>query len=153
MDRDADLAAQAVALLRSVGLRITRPRVAVLSLVVAAGDAHLSADDLLQQVTAQDADVHRATVYRTLDGLVGAGVVCHVHLDRGQRAYHLADTVAHPGGKLHLHAQCAECGRVIDLPPTVLGDAARRIHSASGFVLDPGHVALSGRCADCAATG
>lgn len=137
-------------LLRSVGQRVTRPRVAVLRCVLAAGDAHLSADELLEKVSAADSEAHRATVYRTLEGLTAAGVLRHVHLDRGLTAYHLSDDVTPVRTGPHLHAQCGSCGRVVDLPPGVLGDTAARIRRATGFHLDPTHVALSGYCADCA---
>ncbi len=144
---DAELAA--TRLLRGVGQRVTRPRVAVLSQIIAAGDEHLSADLLLEQVTQHHADVHKATVYRTLDALTEAGVLSHVHLDRGLRTYHLAESAGHRHAG-HLHAQCSECGRIVDLPPGVLGRAGARIEAATGFQLDASHTALSGRCQDCA---
>jgi Fur family ferric uptake transcriptional regulator len=145
----ATLQNRAVELLRSVGQRVTRPRVVVLSHVLAAGDEHLSADEILEQVTASDAGVHRATVYRTLEGLAEAGVVVHVHLDRGLTAYHLASPAHLHGEVAHLHAQCSQCGKVVDLPPDVLGDTAARIRKARGFTLDAAHVALSGLCKEC----
>jgi Fur family ferric uptake transcriptional regulator len=152
--RDGDaLATQATDLLRSAGQRVTRPRVALLSRVIAASGEHISADVLLDQVADSDPPIHRATVYRTLEGLTNAGVLRHVHLDRGLTAYHLADlprTAAAPRRSEHLHAQCSRCGRVTDLPAHVLGDTPERIRRASGFRLDASHVALSGVCRDCA---
>ncbi|HVT65563.1 MAG TPA: Fur family transcriptional regulator [Mycobacteriales bacterium] len=137
---------RAEALLRAAGQRVTKPRVAVLSCLLAADGEHLSAEEVLNQVAARTAGVHRATVYRTLDGLADAGVLRHVHLDRGLTAYHVVDpTPPHE----HLHAQCASCGRVIDLPPDVLGDTADRVRQISGFELDASHVALSGHCRSC----
>jgi Fur family ferric uptake transcriptional regulator len=146
----AEQAAQATALLRSVGQRVTQARVAVLAHVLAAGGDHLSAEDILGLVSEHDDGVHRATVYRTLDGLVAAGVLRHVHLDRGLTAYHLVDVAKRTGELQHLHAQCVTCGRVVDLPAEVLGDTAQRVRQISGFDLDPSHVALSGQCAACA---
>jgi Fur family ferric uptake transcriptional regulator len=148
------LAAQATALLRASGQRVTRPRVALLSCVIAAGEEHLSADTLLDQVAGSDPPIHRATVYRTLEGLTDAGVLRHVHLERGLTAYHLVDAQpasAAPHRSQHLHAQCSRCGRVTDLPAHVLGDTPERIRRASGFRLDASHVALSGICRECAA--
>ncbi|MGH3743670.1 MAG: Fur family transcriptional regulator [Mycobacteriales bacterium] len=144
---DAELEQTAIALLRGIGQRVTKPRVAVLSRVIAAGPEHVSADTIFDEVTAHHADVHRATVYRTLESLTEAGVLRHVHLDRGLRAYHL---VSVSGPAPHLHAQCSRCGRVVDLPPGVLGDAAERIRTATGFRLDAAHAALSGLCRGCA---
>ena len=145
-------AAEATALLRAAGQRVTRSRVALLRCVIAAGGEHLSADALLEQVADSDPPIHRATVYRTLEGLTAAGVLRHVHLDRGLTAYHLASTPrAEHHRPDHLHAQCSVCGRVTDLPAHVLGDTATRVRRATGFRLDPSHVALSGVCRDCAA--
>jgi Fur family ferric uptake transcriptional regulator len=131
--------------------------VAILSCLLEAGEDHLSADALLDQVTSRH-DVHRATVYRTLDGLADDGLLRHVHLDRGLTAYHLVEPptgldAALPAAEApaHLHAQCGSCGAVIDLPADALGDAATRIERATGFRLDASHVALSGQCEACAA--
>ena len=144
-------ATRAAELLRSVGQRVTNPRLSVLSCVLAAGSEHLSADEILDKVTATEGgSVHRATVYRTLDGLTAAGVLCHVHLDRGLTAYHLSNAVQGLSGAPHLHAQCVRCGRIVDLPPGVMEDVAARIRKARGFRFDPAHVALSGTCAECA---
>lgn len=139
----------AAALLRAVGQRVTHPRLTVLACLLEAEGEHLSADALLDQVAQRTPSVHRATIYRTLDGLTKAGVLSHVHLDRGLTAYHLAT----PAGtrRHHLHAQCSRCGTVTDLPAEVLGDTIDRIERISGFRLDPSHVAFSGLCAACSA--
>jgi Fur family ferric uptake transcriptional regulator len=155
-DRESDvLAAEATALLRAAGQRVTRPRIALLSCVIAASGDHLSADTLIEQVAERNPPIHRATVYRTLDGLTTAGLLRHVHLDRGLTAYHLVDArrpaaSSHQHRVEHLHAQCSRCGRVTDLPAHVLGETAERIRRASGFRLDASHVALSGICKECA---
>ena len=143
-------------LLRAHGRRVTKPRLAIVSCLLEAGEDHVSADVLLDQVAARH-DVHRATIYRTLDGLTADGMLRHVHLDRGLTAYHLVEQppagMAPPAAESaeHLHAQCSSCGRVVDLPADALGDAAHRIERATGFHLDASHVALSGHCRACAA--
>jgi Fur family transcriptional regulator, ferric uptake regulator len=131
--------------LRARGERMTTPRRAVLTALSAKG-GHLTAEEIVEAVADVDAGVHRASVYRTLEALSALGVVQHVHVGHGGTAYHLVDdTGPHP------HLQCRECGAVLDLPPKLLDPVARRLARDSGFELDPGHVALSGRCADCAA--
>jgi Fur family ferric uptake transcriptional regulator len=148
---------EAEALLRAHGRRVTRPRLVILTALLESGDDHVSAEALLDQV-APHQDVHRATIYRTLDGLAADGLLRHVHLDRGRTAYHLVEPPAGSGMPAapaeeteHLHAQCGDCGAIVDLPADVLGDAADRIEAATGFALDASHVALSGRCASCTA--
>jgi Fur family transcriptional regulator, ferric uptake regulator len=148
----------AEALLRAHGRRVTRPRLVILTALLQAGGDHVSAEALLDQV-ASNHDVHRATIYRTLDGLAADGLLRHVHLDRGRTAYHLVEPPTPAGTPAeestddvaHLHAQCGDCGAVVDLPGDVLGDAGERIVQATGFRLDASHVALSGRCAECSA--
>ena len=131
-------------LLRSRGERMTGPRRAVLTVLAERGE-HLSADAVLDAVARFDPSVHRASVYRTLEALSDLGVVQHVHVGHGGTAYHLV----RDGGR-HLHAQCRRCGAVHDLPTDLLDDVADRLARRHAFVLDAGHVALSGMCRPCA---
>lgn len=131
--------------LRSNGERMTGPRRAVLVALARQG-GHLLATEVVEAVAAADPTVHRASVYRTLEALSGLGVVQHLHLSHGGTAYHLAGA-----GSTHLHAQCRVCSAVLDLPGDLLDEVAQVLVSRDGFVLEPGHVALSGRCARCAA--
>jgi len=130
--------------LRAQGTRITNARVAILE-VLSATDAHLSADDVAQAVNAIQPRVHRATVYRTLESLVTAGLVAHTHLGHGTAVYHLTTTP-------HAHCQCQRCEAVIDVPRTLLRTLSGRLLDDYGFVLDTGHSALLGLCEHCAAT-
>jgi Fur family ferric uptake transcriptional regulator len=137
----------AAQVLRSAGLRATAPRIAVLDVLMDAAENHLTADEVMERVAAEDVTIHRATVYRALDQLRGEGLIEHVHLERGVAAFH-ASGITRDGG--HLHAQCTRCGRIVDLPAGSLGRSAERVRASTGFELDLAHVALSGSCADCA---
>jgi Fur family transcriptional regulator, ferric uptake regulator len=135
---------QAVRALRSQGERITTARRELLQ-VFAASDDHLSADDIVERLATSAPSVHRATVYRTLDSLVRAGVVAHMHRPHGPATYHLADG----DGRPHLHLACNKCGAVVDAAADLLDDVARRVKQSTGFVLDADHVALTGECRAC----
>jgi Fur family ferric uptake transcriptional regulator len=135
---------QVAGLLRARGERMTGPRRAVLAVLAECGE-HLSADAVLDGVARHDPSVHRASVYRTLEALSDLGVVQHVHVGHGGTAYHLV----RDGGR-HLHAQCRICGAVHDLPTDLLDEVAARLSRKHAFVLDAGHVALSGMCRSCA---
>jgi Fur family transcriptional regulator, ferric uptake regulator len=140
---DAGRVAQAVGELRSQGARITNARVAILE-VLSATEAHFTADDVAQAVNLLQPRVHRATVYRTLDSLVSAGLVAHTHLGHGTAVYHLTATP-------HAHCQCQRCEAVIDVPRALLKGVGRRLLDDYGFNLDTGHSALLGLCQRCAA--
>lgn len=139
-----DIVSEVAELLRSRGERMTGPRRAVLS-VLAEQEGHMNADMLVSLVSQKDPKVHRASVYRTLDALSALGVVQHVHVGHGATTYHLVRS-----GQGHLHAHCRACGSVSDLPPGLLDDVAAVMSRKYGFLLDAGHVALSGVCRRCA---
>lgn len=134
------------AVLRDHGQRVTPARRLVLD-VVGSTDSHLSADEIAALVADRAPDVHRATVFRTLSTLVESGILVHVHVPHAPTTYHLG----HPHGRRHLHVVCSVCGSVYDTDPTVLDAAVERLRSTIGFELDADHIALSGRCATCAA--
>jgi Fur family transcriptional regulator, ferric uptake regulator len=143
----ADPVETVAASLRSRGERMTQPRRAVVT-TLARSQEHLSAEEILLDASKAYPGVNRSTIYRALETLADLGVVQHIHSGRAATMYHLT-TAQGP----HAHATCDACGRVIDLPSDVLADAADRLRTDEGFVLDPGHVALSGLCRDCASAG
>jgi Fur family ferric uptake transcriptional regulator len=128
-------------LIRARGGRITAARRAVVEALVAAGDDHITAAEVAERVESSHPEVHRSTIYRTLDALEELGVLTHVHLGHGPSTFHLAEDA-------HLHAVCSACGQVIELPRDALDDVARQL-ARRGFVLAPQHFALSGRCRSC----
>ena len=130
-----------LALLRAEGGRVTSARRALVEALLAA-DAHVTADDLAARVQAAHPEVHRSTVYRTLDALERLGVVVHSHLGHGGGVYHLAD-------ERHQHLVCEQCGAVVEMPDDVLEPLARTVRRRYGFTIEPGHFALVGRCAAC----
>lgn len=148
---DAPARVRASAVLRARGVRVTRPRVELLSYLLAEG--HLSADALIERAAAADPPVHRATVYRTVEGLTQTGVLRHVHLSVGPTTYRVAEVVhdePRAGDDGELYVQCSECGRLASVPVATWGGTADRVHALTGFMLDPTHVALSGTCPGCA---
>lgn len=138
----SDRAAAALDRVRASGVRVTAARRAVVTALTDAED-HLTADELAARVALVHPEVHRSTVYRTLDALERLGVVTHVHLGHGRAVYHAADRLHHH------HAFCEECGAVVELPDDVLGDVERRLRDEEGFQVDSHHFALVGRCRLC----
>jgi Fe2+ or Zn2+ uptake regulation protein len=130
-----------LALLRADGGRVTSARRALVEALLAA-EAHVTADDLAARVQAAHPEVHRSTVYRTLEALERIGVVVHSHLGHGGGVYHLAD-------ERHQHLVCEQCGAVVEVPDEVFTPLARTVHKRYGFTIEPGHFALVGRCAAC----
>lgn len=144
----ADVLEGAIATLRARGERVTTARRALLG-VLAATEEHLSADDIVDRLPPAAAGVHRATVYRTLDALVRAGVVAHVHLPHDAATYHIVG----PDDRAHLHLVCQGCDHIVDAPSDLLDAVAEQLDHRLDFRLAPEHVALTGWCRRCVPPG
>lgn len=72
--------------LRRAGLRPTRQRVALASLIFAQGDRHLSAEDLHEEAVMADVPVSLATVYNTLHQFTEAGMLRIIAVE-GSKTY------------------------------------------------------------------
>lgn len=147
MDTGGAARGGADAQLRDAGLRVTPARVAVVQ-VIGATDEHLSAEEIASRVASSAPEVHRATVFRTLERLADRGMLTHVHVPHAPTTYHLR----RPDGRMHLHVVCRVCGSVLDVDADLLDSAAARLADAHGFRLDSAHAALSGTCSECAST-
>ncbi|MFV0318888.1 MAG: Fur family transcriptional regulator [Microbacterium sp.] len=135
--------AAALEALQARGERVTKPRRVVVT-VLAEHPQPLSADEIAELV--EPSGVHRATVYRTLERLVAAGVAS-VHTAAGAARYHLSVSDAAHG---HLHAVCRSCQLIVPLPVDALQPAIARARTTTGFELDPAQSVLSGLCRRCA---
>lgn len=129
--------------LRSRDVRVTVARRAVLESLIAAGDRHLSVDELADEVQRTHPTIHLSTIYRTLDSLESAGLITLARFADHPVTYHLAHDVHH-------HAVCSRCATVLLLPGNVLDSLSRRLRSEFGFHAAPKHLTIPGLCADCA---
>jgi len=128
--------------LRARGLRSTSARAQVLHAVHELG--HSTPDQIYVQVTPRAPALNITTVYRTLDLLEELGLIGHTHLGHGAPVYHLAEDQ-------HLHVVCHRCESVISAESNILASVVAQMQTEHGFLVDVGHVTLSGECADCRA--
>lgn len=123
------------------GLRMTPQRQLVIDAVRALG--HATPEQICAQVQATAPAVNITTIYRTLELLERIGLVRHTHLGHGAPTYSEQD-------HQHVHLVCHHCGAVVEAPTDLMDQLATRLREESGFTLDATHVALSGRCTQCA---
>src|SRR5438270_3532800 len=69
-------------------------------------EGHISADDLFERIHAEATGIGRATVYRTLQWMVGAGIARKVDFGEGRSRYE--PSYRHPR---HFHLVCQSCHR------------------------------------------
>ncbi|MEM8745884.1 MAG: transcriptional repressor [Actinomycetota bacterium] len=142
-ERHAWSADQAAEALKAHGCRVTRPRTAVLRALLE-HDGPIDVPALTRMAEFHEPGIHEATVYRTVATLAEVGIVTHVHAGHGPALVRLHGDVA-------LVAVCQDCGSIEPVPASVVDALVTGTQVTTGFVLEPGHFALEGICAACAA--
>ncbi|GAA1839060.1 transcriptional repressor [Pseudonocardia ailaonensis] len=123
------------------GLRMTPQRQLVLDAVRELG--HATPEQICAKVQSAAPAVNITTIYRTLDLLEELRLVRHAHLGHGAPTYSEREHE-------HVHLVCHHCGAVSEAPSSLMEALVERLREDEGFELDVTHVALSGRCRDCA---
>ncbi|MCD2192122.1 transcriptional repressor [Actinomycetospora endophytica] len=130
--------------LREAGLRVTRPRLAVLSAVH--DHPHLDTDAIIGLVRADLGAVSHQAVYDVLRALTGAGLLRRIE-PTGSAARYEARV-----GDNHHHVVCRSCGEIADVD-CVVGFAPCLTASVDhGFVVDEAEVVFWGSCPRCSTT-
>lgn len=132
--------------LRGAGMRVTRPRVAVLDAVHA--HPHADTGTVLSSVRSALPTVSHQAVYDCLGALTDAGLVRRIQPAGSVARYELRV------GDNHHHLVCRTCGSVTDVDCAVGGapclTPAGDEHLPHGFVVDEAEVIYWGLCAACA---
>ncbi|WP_210481636.1 Fur family transcriptional regulator [Naasia sp. SYSU D00948] len=130
--------------LRTAGLRVTGPRVAVLEVLDSAGGSqHLTAADVLAGVRGRLGAVSVQATYDCLEALEGASLVRRI-----QPAGSPARFESRVGDNHH-HAVCRACGRTTDVECVHGASPCLTPSSADGFRIDEAEVIFWGLCPDC----
>ncbi len=136
--------ADVIEVLRRRGLRMTPQRRAIVAEIMRT-QGHISPTALARTVQGEMPGVNASTIYRTLSLLEEVGVLAHAHLESGAE-YHRAEEAG------HVHLTCSNCGAEDDLSMDEAEALVRLIERHHGFRPDLTHFAISGRCAECAAS-
>lgn len=129
--------------LREAGLRVTEPRVAVLSTLLAAARP-LTASELIAAVSHRELDI--VTVYRILQSLLDANIARAVGtIQRGRRFE------SHTGKDCpvdHPHLQCRSCGTMTCIESSAIPTPLVPVMIA-GFQVEHAALCLTGICDRC----
>jgi Fur family transcriptional regulator, stress-responsive regulator len=128
-------------LLRGAALRVTRPRVAVLTAVHQ--HPHADTDSIIRTVRADLADVSTQAVYDVLRALTTAGLVRRIE-PAGSAARYEARV-----GDNHHHVVCRSCGDIADVDCAVGYTPCLTASHDHGFSIDEAEVVYWGLCPDC----
>src|SRR5712691_4809603 len=106
-------------------------------------EGHLSADDLCDLVRREDAGVGRATVYRTLQWMVEAGVARKVDFGEGRSRFE--PSFGHPR---HFHLICTKCHQSSEFLSSDVEALMEEVAASRGFTAVQSVVQIYGTCED-----
>ena len=138
MDRLPDISA-----LKPAGGKRSSKRDRILSIFMRQ-EGHLSADDLCDLVRKEDPGIGRATVYRTLQWMVGAGVARKVDFGEGRSRFE--PSYRHPR---HFHLVCNTCHRSSEFLSSDIESLVEEVADARGFASTQTVVQVFGECQEC----
>ena len=107
-------------------------------------EGHLSADDLFEHVRREDSGIGRATVYRTLQWMVGAGIARKVDFGEGRSRFEAS--FRHPR---HFHLVCTTCHRSSEFLSSDVEALMEEIAAARNFAPTQSVVQILGTCEEC----
>lgn len=141
--RQADPRATLKAYIAKHGLKTSRQR-ELIAEVFFSSTGHLSVDELLERVRAQDARVGQATVYRTMKLLAEIGLAGARQFGDGHTRYEPLQSAEH-----HDHLICTSCGRIVEFHNPQIEELQARVAKQHGFVVTHHKMELYGTCAEC----
>ncbi len=107
-------------------------------------EGHLSADDLVDLIRREDHRISRATVYRTLQWMVDAGIARKV--DFGEGRFRFEHSYRQPR---HFHLICKTCHRSSEFLSSDIEALIEEVAAARSFAAAQSVVQIYGTCDEC----
>jgi Fur family ferric uptake transcriptional regulator len=109
-------------------------------------DGHISADQLVDLIRSQDSRISRATVYRTLQWMVEAGIARRV--DFGEGRFKFEHSYRHPR---HFHLICKSCNQSYEFLSSDIEGLIEEVAAARNFAPRQSVLQIYGTCENCRA--
>jgi Fur family ferric uptake transcriptional regulator len=107
-------------------------------------EGHLSADDLVEVIRSEDHKISRATVYRSLQWMVEAGIARKV--DFGEGRFRFEHSYRHPR---HFHLICKTCNSSYEFLSSDIEVLIEEVSAARRFSARQSVVQIYGTCEEC----
>ena len=131
-----------IKLLKKAGLKITEPRLTILSLMQDHKNEHFSAEDVYKILLDQGSEIGLATVYRVLNQFDEANILIRHNFEGNKSVFELAPTEHHD------HIICEDCGKVFEFSDNIIEQRQREISEKYGIKLKAHSLYLYGKCRD-----
>lgn len=129
--------------LRRYNHPVTQQRLRIAEIVFGT-HRHVSAAEILRRLRSDQALVGKATVYRTLDLLLRAGLIREHDFGEGFRRYEPQPTRPH-----HEHLVCTTCGKVIEFEYEEIERMESEVAALHRFRPQHHKVEIYGMCDEC----
>ncbi|MBI5668789.1 MAG: transcriptional repressor [Chloroflexi bacterium] len=129
--------------LRDAGHKLTHARLTVLRVLEDSG-GHITSAEVLERVTALDASIGRASVFRTLDLFTTLLIIRPTYIDSSMTPTYVLMPEGH-----HHHVICTNCNRVIEFDDCCLSDMAAELEARLHVKLTGHLVEFYGLCDRC----
>ena len=128
--------------LKRAGLKITLPRIKILTILQNPDNQHISAEDVYKILLEQHEEIGLATVYRVLNQFDDASIVTRHHFEGGKSVFELSHK------KHHDHLVCLKCGKVVEFEDDVIEQRQEDIAKKHKITLTNHSLYLYGECED-----
>ncbi len=128
--------------LKRAGLKITLPRIKILTILQQPDNQHISAEDVYKILLEQREEIGLATVYRVLNQFDDAGIVTRHHFEGGKSVFELSHK------KHHDHLVCLKCGKVVEFEDDIIEQRQCDIAKSHKITLTNHSLYLYGECED-----
>ena len=112
-------------------------------------DKHLTAEEIHEIVKTDCPEIGLATVYRTIQLLLGLHLIDRINLDDGFVRYEIGSAGENEAKHHHHHLICRKCGKVISFQDDLLEELEEKIEKTTGFRVVDHEVKLYGYCKEC----
>ena len=106
-------------------------------------NAHLTSNQVLEEIRGNLPAVNHSTVYRSLERLVGQGKVSVSDMGTGSAVYELVS------GERHHHLVCQKCGKVSTIGDDDVLRFFTSLNEKHHFNIATNHLILFGTCSNC----
>ena len=130
-------------LLRGAGMRVTGPRVAVLTEV--ASSPHADVATIAAGARRRLGSVSTQAIYDVVNVLTELGLLRRIELAGSPARFEMAN------GDNHHHAVCRACGEIVDVPCATGAAPCLQPGTDTGYLVDEAEVTYWGLCPACRA--
>ncbi|MBC7779063.1 MAG: ferric iron uptake transcriptional regulator [Proteobacteria bacterium] len=126
--------------LRTIGLKVTTPRLRILNLFETSTVRHMTAEEVYRQLSKDGIDIGLATVYRVLTQFEHAGLLERHHFEGGRAVFELKQSGHHD------HLVCLQCGRVEEFYDAQIERRQEKVAAERGFSIIDHSLHLYAEC-------